>query len=134
MSDPAAIITALGGLITAAGWAYSQIRNRRAIDQGTAQVATVAAEAKTTAVGAKTSADAAHAAASATLEAVGPSNGVNLNQLVGQVAILDQYTHDAIHNLTGKIEVVTALAPTLLDRLDTIGAKVDALAGEAPKV
>lgn len=55
-----------------------------------------------------------------THDAVGPANGADLQNLVGQVLRLDGYTHQSVHELRGKVGVVTAVVPQLLDRLESI--------------
>lgn len=78
--DVAQVITAAAGLVTAIGWAYTQIRT--------------------------------HSTVKKIDQSVGTSNGSDLVTMALQLATLEKYTHDAVHDLKSMMVPVAALAPT----------------------
>lgn len=98
--DIAASLTALATLVTAVGWAWSQVHNKRAIRSNTAKLDDVS-------------------------KSVGPANGTSVHDLVTRVVTLDEYTHKSIHALNGKLTPIVGAMPTILTQLDTITKRLD---------
>lgn len=59
-------------------------------------------------------------------ESVGTSNGTDLVAMAQQIATLEKYTHDSIHNLTKMLTPVAALAPSDPDLLNAAVANKNA--------
>lgn len=108
-----ATLTALAGLITAAGWTYSQFVNRKAIKKVHEQVGT------------QTDDDGGNLADAVkqVQTSVGTSNGTDLSKLVKKVDKEAAYTHDAVHRIEGSVKALAEVAPKLL--ADVASMKAD---------
>lgn len=99
-----ATITALAGLVTAAGWAYAQFGNRKAIKKVHEQVGTATDDDGTNLVD----------AVKQVQTSVGTTNGTDLAALVSKVDQEAAYTHDAVHRIEGSVKALAEVAPKLL--------------------
>lgn len=108
--DLAQVIGAIATLVTACGWAYSQVRTRRDVKHVRDQVTPSADNQQPNLVDAVERVQAS----------VGATNGNDLASLIAQVIELDDYTHKAVHRIDGGVQAVTAALPEMLTKLDAI--------------